>query len=333
VRSPPFCASDASSVATNVDRLARASSSVATEDPKIATDVAPDVPEATKVAIFVAPVATDDASVVPEATFGTTDVASVVQEASKVVPEDASVATEDDALARDVASDVNDAALLRNFGTQPKRKEFPVNQNKSTKRSLVSLHLPEPVPALVTYSQSVVTAMTNNPNFTTPLPSLADVSAAIAALLTAETAALSRLKGTVVVRNDKKAALVTLLQELRNYVQKTADADQENGAAIIQSSGFPVRKTAVHKPRTFAAEPGPVSGSVVVTAQAAARRASYEWQYSTDGGKTWIEAAPSLKSRTTILGLPVASAVQIRSRAVTKAGPSDWTQPLVVVVK
>jgi hypothetical protein len=208
-----------------------------------------------------------------------------------------------------------------------------LNQNKSTHRSFVSLHLPGPVPALIPYAQSVVAAMTNNPHFPTPLPPLADVSAAIAALQSAETAALSRLKGTIVVRNDKKTALVTLMQELRNFVQKTADADQENGAAIIQSSGFPVRKAPARKPRTFAAKPGAVSGSVVVTAATAARRASYEWQYSTDGGKTWIEAAPSLRSKTTISGLPVAVSVQIRYRAVTKAGPSDWAQPLVVVVK
>lgn len=316
----------------NVDRLATASSSVAPEDTKVVTDVASVVPDATKVASFVASVATDDASFVLEATFGTTGVASFVEEASTVVREGASVATEDDALARDVASDVKDVASLTNLVNEPIGEEFPVTQNKSTKRSFVSLHLPEPVPALITYAQSVVTAMSNNPHFTAILPSLADVSAAIAALQSAETAALSRLKGTIVVRNDKKAALVTLLGELRNYVQKTADADQENGAAIIQSSGFPVRKTPVRKPRTFAAAPGAVSGSVVVKAPTAARRASYEWQYSTDGGKTWIEAAPSLRAKTTILGLPVAASVQIRYRSVTKAGPSNWAQPLVVVV-
>jgi len=208
-----------------------------------------------------------------------------------------------------------------------------LTQNKSTHRSFVSLRLPRPVPALVTYAQGVVAAMTSNAHFPTPLPPLTDIAAAITALQSAETGALSRLKGTIVVRNDRKATLVTLLQELRNYVQKTADADPENGAAIIQSSGFSVRKTGVRQPRIFAAQPGAVSGSVEVTAPTAARRASYEWQYSTDGGKTWIESAPSLRAKTTIAGLPVASSVQIRYRAVTKAGPGDWAQPLVVVVK
>jgi len=111
-----------------------------------------------------------------------------------------------------------------------------MTQSKSIHRVLVSLNLPRPVPALIPYAQAVVVAMTNNAHFPTPLPALTDVSAAITAVQSAETAALSRLKGTIVVRNDKRAALVTLMQELRNYVQKTADADPENAAAIIQSS-------------------------------------------------------------------------------------------------
>ncbi len=208
-----------------------------------------------------------------------------------------------------------------------------MNQSKSIRRTFVSANLPRPVPLLIPFAQNVVQQMTGNAHFLTPTTPLADVSAAIAALQAAETATLSGLKGTVVVRNDRKAALVTLMGELRNYVQKTADADAQNAAAIIQSSGFSLRKTPARKPRVFAAKPGAVSGSVDVVTARASVRASYEWQYSVDGGKTWIEAPPSLRSSTTIVGLPIAVSVQLRSRAVTKAGPGDWTQPLAIVVK
>jgi hypothetical protein len=208
-----------------------------------------------------------------------------------------------------------------------------LNQNTSVKRTFVILHLPRRVPALITYAQSVVTAMTNNTHFPTPLPALTEVSTAIVALQNAESATLSRLKGAVVVRNDRKAALVTLLQELRGYIQKTADADPENGAAIIRSSGLPARKMAARKPRVFTVKPGAISGAVDIVAATAAHRASYEWQYTTDGGKTWIEAPPSLRAKTTITGLPVATVAQFRYRSVTKAGPSDWSQPVTLVVK
>lgn len=208
-----------------------------------------------------------------------------------------------------------------------------MNQNTSIRRTFAILALPRRVPALITYAQSVVAAMTSNTHFPAPIPTLTEVSAAILALQNAESAALSRLKGAVVVRNDRKAALVTLLQELRGYIQKCADADPENGAAIIRSSGLPARKMPARQPRVFTVKPGAVSGAVDVVAATAAHRASYEWQYSTDGGKTWIEAAPSLRAKTTITGLPVATVAQFRYRSVTKAGPSDWSQPVTLVVK
>lgn len=76
-----------------------------------------------------------------------------------------------------------------------------------------------------------------------------------------------------------------------------------------------------------------MSGSAKIVAVVAARRASYEWQSSVDGGKTWVEAAGTLKASTTITGLPVGTAVQFRYRALTKAGEGDWSQAIVLVVR
>jgi hypothetical protein len=204
---------------------------------------------------------------------------------------------------------------------------------KSIQKSYVSLKLPSVVAALIVYVQGILAAMTSNPHFPSPAPALTAVAAALAALQQAEVAAQARTKGAVVVRNDKKGALVTLLQQLRAYVQSVADADAENGAAIIQSSGFPLRKMSVKKPRVAAVKPGAMSGSVEVVAPTAARRAAYEWQYSVDGGKTWVEASPSLQAKQTVVGLPVGTSVQFRYRAVVKAGPLDWSQPLALLVK
>jgi hypothetical protein len=156
--------------------------------------------------------------------------------------------------------------------------------SKSIHRSIVALKLPRPVGSLITFAQGVVTAMTGNAAFPSPAPTLAEVSAATAALQTAETAELSRLKGTVATRKDKRAALVNLLQELRNYVQKTADADPENSANIVLGSGYVVRKTPTHAARAFHAKAGPVSGSVKLVTRSAGPRSFYEWAYSTDGG-------------------------------------------------
>jgi hypothetical protein len=161
---------------------------------------------------------------------------------------------------------------------------------------------------------------------------LAAVSAAVGDLQTAETAALARTKGAVATRNDKRAALVVLLTQLRGYIQTTADSSAENGAAIIESAGVAVRKTPTRRARAFAAKPGAVSGTAKVVAKTAGRRASYEWQYSTDGGKTWIIAPVTLQAKTTIAGLAPGATVLFKCRPVTRAGEGDWSQPASLVI-
>jgi len=201
------------------------------------------------------------------------------------------------------------------------------------KRSIATLKTTVSVPALISAGTAMVTRMTGNSAFPTPTPPLATVAAAIADLQAAETAAAARTKGAVTVRNDKRAALVTLLLQLKAYVQSQADANLENGAALIESSGIAVRKTAVRKPRTFTALAGPTSGSIKLVAASAARRASYEWQYSTDGGKTWTFAPGTLQAKTTITALIPGASVQFKYRPVLKAGDGDWSQAVTIIVK
>jgi hypothetical protein len=161
---------------------------------------------------------------------------------------------------------------------------------KTVRRALASLRAPESVPAMITYAQGIVKALTGNPAFPTTAPTLATVTEALTKLQTAEIAALARTKGAVAVRNEKRAALVTLLQQLRGQIQTVADASPETTGSIIESAGIAVKKTPVRAKRTFTAKPGAVSGSVLLVTDAAERRAFYEWQYSADGGKTWVSA-------------------------------------------
>lgn len=204
---------------------------------------------------------------------------------------------------------------------------------KRPARSLVSLNLPKQVPALIAMAKGIVQAMTGNANFPSPEPALSAVNTAIADLETAETAAQARTRGAATTRNDKRAALATLLEQLKGHVQKIADADLEHGAAIIQSAGMGVKKHPVRAPRVFDAKPGTTSGSVKLMAVSAARRAGYEWQYSTDGGKTWLTAPVTLQAKTVISGLVPGSTAMFRYRPVTKTGEADWSQPVSLIVK
>jgi hypothetical protein len=150
----------------------------------------------------------------------------------------------------------------------------------------------------------------------------------------AETAAVSRAKGAASVRNAKLALLKGLLLQLRAYVQSVADASPENGAAIIESAGFAVRKVNPRGKRAFTVKPGPLAGSVHMTAVSAGARSSYEWQYSLDAGKTWVAAPATIQGKTTISGLPSGTTALFRYLVVTpKGGQGDWSQPTSSLVK
>ena len=204
---------------------------------------------------------------------------------------------------------------------------------KSTHRSVASLKLAPSVPALITQAENIVKAMTGNPAFPSPNPALTTVTQAIQDLQAAETATLSRTKGAATTRNEKRLALVKMLEQLKSSIQSAADASPETSASMIQSAGLAVKKTPVRPPRVFAAKPGPVSGEVNVIAHAAARRASYQWQYSTDAGKTWLDAPATLQAKTTVPGLTPGVTVMFRYRPVTKTGQGDWSQPNSLIVK
>jgi hypothetical protein len=204
---------------------------------------------------------------------------------------------------------------------------------KSAHRSIATLNLARSVPALITQAQNIVKAVTNNPAFPSTVPLLASVTDAVDQLQAAETTTLSRTKGAATIRNEMRAALVKQLQQVKNHVQTVADDSANTSASVIQSAGIAVKKTAVRPPRVFAAMPGAVSGSATLVAKAAARRASYEWQYSTDAGKTWLAAPTTLQSKTTIAGLVPGAMVMFRSRPVTKVGEGDWSQPTSLIVK
>jgi hypothetical protein len=203
---------------------------------------------------------------------------------------------------------------------------------KSTRRSLVTLSLPKSVPALILYAQGIVTRMTGNPHFPNPAPALAAITAAIAELQTAEAAVLARTKGAAAARNEKRKALVALLELLRAHIQSIADADEPNGPSIIESAGVAIRKTTTRRARVFAAKQGRISGVAALVAASAGHRASYEWQYSSDGGKTWVTAPVTLQAKTTVAGLAPGATVQFKYRAVTRAGEGDWSEPTSLLI-
>jgi hypothetical protein len=197
-------------------------------------------------------------------------------------------------------------------------------------RTLAVLLLPKPVPAIITLGNHIITSMSNNANF--PNIDLGPVKTAMTALGVSESAALARTKGSVATRNENRAVLVSELELVKAAVQKIADANPENALSIIQSAGMSIRKTATRKKRVFEALPGPVSGSVKVVVPSAGQRVAYAWQYSTDGGKTWVDLPITVQAKTAVSNLQPLTTVSFRYRTAGKAGETDWSAAISIVV-
>jgi hypothetical protein len=77
-----------------------------------------------------------------------------------------------------------------------------------------------------------------------------------------------------------------------------------------------------------------VSGSVRLVVRAVAKVASYEWQHSADGGKTWIDAGITVQAQKTISGLEPGKTYRFRYRPITRrGGPGDWSDPFAFIVR
>jgi len=169
--------------------------------------------------------------------------------------------------------------------------------------------------------------------FPAPTPPMAQFAVHISDLDAAETATHTRAKGTVETRDAKLAIVVSDLVLLRGYVQQLADADPANAAEIAQKAGMTIRKPTTLTKGPLTAKPSKtVSGSVVVSAKVTVPRESHEWQYSLDGGKTWVDAPPTLQAKTTIGGFTPGATVYFRHRALTKTGRDDWSTVTSVLV-
>ena len=206
-----------------------------------------------------------------------------------------------------------------------------VHTSNEASRSLAVLTLPKRINAIIAYATGVVQGMAGNPTFPTPVVPLAMVAAAIDDLRHAEAAAMTRTKGATAERDASRGALVAMLHLLRIYVQSVADKNSEHGSAIIQSAGMAVKRKTPPPPRVFAALAGAVPGTVKIVAPSAGHRASYDWQFATDGA-TWVGLGSTLQASTTMTDQSAGTVLHLRYRAVTRRGQAAWSAPITFTV-
>jgi hypothetical protein len=205
---------------------------------------------------------------------------------------------------------------------------------KRPQHFVVVLKLPEyEVPLLLVRARAIREAMTGNQWFSSPLPDLTLVEAAIDELDLAEVAAASGTKGLVAARDERKRSLVALLQQLAMYVQAIATANPEHAASIVESACMYLKVLRGPGPSVFRAI-RLSSGALKVIAPSAGDRAAYEFQYSLDGGVTWLPfpQVTNTKCSDTLHGLPPGSMVHLRYRATVKGVTGNLSDPIAIIV-
>jgi hypothetical protein len=132
-------------------------------------------------------------------------------------------------------------------------------------------------------AQDILTAMTGNPNFTTPYPALTLVETNVNDYLAALLAAGTRDRAKIAFKNSARQTLTETLIALGNYVQSICNGDE----AKLVSSGFTLTKQREPQPpltalQNFTVGNGLNKGEIITSVDRLAGARSYLHQYTTD---------------------------------------------------
>jgi hypothetical protein len=171
-----------------------------------------------------------------------------------------------------------------------------------------------------------------NPN---PLPSVLLAQATV--VDTAETLAATRAKGSAAARNVQRTALADLVETGVFYVQGIANlcGTPEQAVSTILAARLAVSATGKHTKPILAVTQGPVSGTVILDANAAEllgseydKKSYFNWSFTLDG-KTYTVVTPSPKAKTSIANLTPLTSYGFRVAVTTSDGVMGPWSPVV----
>ena len=201
----------------------------------------------------------------------------------------------------------------------------------ATKKTTVNVVLKAPtrMADFLVFVQKVHDQMAvNAKSLPSPNPTLVVFQGQIDDLTTKEALAKTRANGAVGDRDQSRAVVKASLASERAYVEGLCNADAGNALVLAQDAGMSLRVSSPRNKPPLAVKAGTVSGTVQIVAKATKGAKTNLWQYSLDGGKTWIDLPPTTRASTALTSLTPGTTVTVRQRSVTKAGLTDWAQPV-----
>lgn len=179
-------------------------------------------------------------------------------------------------------------------------------------------------------------AMTGNPLFPSPLPSMAEASAMVADYEAAVADFLAKsqaLRLAMSIKESKREALQALLTGLAGYVQAATAGD----ASGILSSGMQVRSGVapvgdLAAPGDLSARVGENEGEVFLVWRRLSGARSYEVEWATQEhreARKWQRAGVVTAAKLRVTGLTPGGVFVFRVRAIGAAGAGAWSDEAV----
>ncbi len=179
------------------------------------------------------------------------------------------------------------------------------------------------------FFNSVISHMTANPNYPNPDIPLATLQLAVDNFELAILAAEDGSRTAISARNDSETAVTLLFKNTVGYVNRVSNGN----ITKILSSGFtPSSQPTPRDNPVLAITDGPHSGSAKAKTQTVDHAGAYQWEKninSPTGVKgPWIAAGLTTQSTLIIEDLAVGTLLEVKVRAVTPAGLTDFCAPV-----
>lgn len=183
---------------------------------------------------------------------------------------------------------------------------------------------------LALYVDSIITALTGNADFPTPVPPLAEVQARLEDYKTkhAEATAMTNAARLAVLAKEKaRAELKSTVTRLAAYVESAAAGD----ASAILGTGMQVRQTGGHSdrlpaPANLDSAPGHLEGEIRLTWRGVPGAKTYEIAYKQHlDAAPWAHSKTATKRKASVPRLQPGVVYAFRVRAIGTAGEGAWS--------
>jgi len=200
-------------------------------------------------------------------------------------------------------------------------------------RVFVVLKLPHSVPALISAARAYIEACRKHPRLKNPKPSLAELTALVEALSTAEVDKQLGGHGKWDARDVAADNLREALHALGKCVEDQANRDPATAESFIAEAGMSTRAASRRRKKPFTVKVGDAPGTAVVEVISVGDTGLYQWFCSLDGGKTFQLWTSTSQSKTTLTRLPSGVEVLIYCVATGRDGVPWTSETLSVRVK